>query len=74
MIKINREHLGKFGRSSYGYVYTVKYGVVLSFNLETLEYQGVETYFNPYNVGKVYMEAERKLGELYAKGIIEIYD
>lgn len=74
MIKINMEHLAKFGKGSFGYYYNVSYGVVLSFNFDTLEYQGVETYFNPYNVGKVYQEAERKLGELYAKGIIEIYD
>ena len=43
MIKINMEHLAKFGKGSFGYYYNVSYGVVLSFNFDTLEYQGVET-------------------------------
>lgn len=73
MIKIKEEYLNRFTRTMNGYHYIVCYGVYLSFNYE-LEYQGVETYFNPFNIGKVYQEAERKLGELYAKGLVEFYD
>ena len=73
MIRINKEYLNRFTRTINGYHFIVSYGVYLSFNNE-LEYQGVETYFNPFNIGKVYQEAERKLGELYAKGLLEIYD
>lgn len=74
MIKINSEYVNRFGKNQYGYTYLVSYGVFLSFNFETFEYQGVETIFNPFNIGKVYQEAERKLGELYAKGLIDIYE
>ena len=73
MIKINKLYLNRFTRTINGYNYIVNYGVYLSFNKE-LEYQGVETYYNPYNIGKVYQQCERKLGELYAKGLVDIYE
>lgn len=73
MIKIKEEYLNRFTKTQCGYGYMVYYGVYLSFNYD-LEYQGVETYFNPVNIGKCYQEAERKLGELYAKGLVEFYD
>lgn len=73
MIRINKEYLNRFTRTINGYNYIVCYGVCLSFNKD-LEYQGVETYYNPFNINKVYQEAERKLGELYAKGLVDIYE
>lgn len=74
MIKINKEYIDRFGKGSYGYYYKVSYNVYLSFDYDTLEYIGVETYQNPFNIGKCYQEAERKLGELYAKGLVDIYE
>lgn len=74
MIRIKEEYLNYFGKGTYGYYYQVKYDTYLSFDYETLEYIGVETYHNPFNIAKCYQEAERKLGELYSKGLIDIYD
>ena len=44
-MKINKIHLDKFKRFSYGYMYMVKRGVFLLFDLDTLEYKGVYTLF-----------------------------
>lgn len=74
MIKINKDYLRLFGKGSYGYYYKISYNAYLSFDYDTLEYIGVETYQNSFNIGKCYQEAERKLGELYSKGIIDIFD
>lgn len=50
-MKINRIHLDKFKRFSYGYMFMVKRGVFLLFDLDTLEYKGVYTLF-PYKEDK----------------------
>ena len=50
-MKINKIHLDKFKRFSYGYMYMVKRGVFLLFDLNTLEYKGVFTLF-PYKEDK----------------------
>ena len=44
-MKINKIHLDKFKRFSYGYMYMVKRGVFLLFDLNTLEYKGVYALF-----------------------------
>ena len=50
-MKINKIHLDKFKKFSYGYMYMVKRGVFLLFDLNTLEYKGVFTLF-PYKEDK----------------------
>ena len=50
-MKINKIYLDKFKKFSYGYMYMVKRGVFLLFDLNTLEYKGVYTLF-PYKEDK----------------------
>lgn len=40
-MKINKIHLEKFKRFSYGYMFMVKRGVFLLFDKDTLEYKGI---------------------------------
>ena len=59
-MKINKIHLDKFKRFSYGYMYMVKRGVFLLFDLNTLEYKGVFTLF-PYKEDKEVTDTIDKL-------------
>ena len=59
-MKINKIHLDKFKRFSYGYMYMVKRGVFLLFDLNTLEYKGVFTLF-PYKEDKEVTDVIDKL-------------
>ena len=59
-MKINKIHLDKFKRFSYGYMYMVKRGVFLLFDLNTLEYKGVYTLF-PYKEDKEVTDTIDKL-------------
>ena len=59
-MKINKIHLDKFKRFSYGYMYMVKRGVFLLFDLDTLEYKGVYTLF-PYKEDKEVTDTIDKL-------------
>ncbi len=46
IMKINKIYLDKFKRFSYGYMFMVKRGVFLLFDLDTLEYKGIFTVYN----------------------------
>ena len=59
-MKINKIHLDKFKRFSYGYMFMVKRGVFLLFDLDTLEYKGVYTLF-PYKEDKEVTDTIDKL-------------
>lgn len=59
-MKINKIHLDKFKRFSYGYMYMIKRGVFLLFDLDTLEYKGVYTLF-PYKEDKEVTDTIDKL-------------
>lgn len=45
-MRINKIHIEKFKRFSYGYMFMVKKGVFLLFDKDTLEYKGIFTMFN----------------------------
>ena len=45
-MKINKIYLDKFKKFSYGYMFMVKKGVFLLFDLYTLEYKGIFTVYN----------------------------
>lgn len=45
-MKINKIYLDKFKKFNYGYMYMVKKGVFLLFDLDTLEYKGLFTVYN----------------------------
>ena len=45
-MKINKIYLDKFKKFSYGYMFMVKRGVFLLFDLDTLDYKGIFTVYN----------------------------
>ena len=45
-MRINKIYLDKFKKFSYGYMFMVKRGVFLLFDLDTLEYKGIFTIYN----------------------------
>lgn len=59
-MKINKIHLDKFKRFSYGYMFMVKRGVFLLFDLDTLEYKGIFTVYN-YKEDKVLEDVINRL-------------
>ncbi|MBQ1551526.1 MAG: hypothetical protein IIZ67_05420 [Bacilli bacterium] len=59
-MKINRQHLDKFKKFSYGYMYLVKRGVFLLFDKETLEYKGIYMLY-PYKEDQEFNELINKL-------------
>lgn len=71
MIKINYCYLDKFKRSSYGYLFPVSKGVYLSFDRNSLEYSGIQTFYNSayYPVSK----GDKVLERLMCLGYIELY-
>lgn len=40
-MKINKIHLDKFKKFSYGYLFMIKRGIFLLFDKDTLEYKGI---------------------------------
>lgn len=67
-MKINKIHLDKFKRFSYGYMFMVKRGVFLLFDKETLEYKGIFTMFN-YKEDK---ELDDTINRLIALDYLEV--
>lgn len=45
-MRINKLHLNRFKKFSYGYMFMVKRGVFLLFDKDTLEYKGIFTVYN----------------------------
>lgn len=67
-MKINKIHLEKFKRFSYGYMFMVKRGVFLLFDKDTLEYKGIFTMFN-YKEDK---ELDDTINRLIALDYLEV--
>ena len=67
-MKINKIHLDKFKRFSYGYMFMVKRGVFLLFDLDTLEYKGIFTVYN-YKEDK---DLEDTINRLVALDYLEV--
>ena len=67
-MKINKIHLDKFKRFSYGYMFMVKRGVFLLFDKDTLEYKGIFTMFN-YKEDK---DLENTINRLIALDYLEV--
>ena len=59
-MKINKIYIDRFKKFKYGYMYMVKKGVFLLFDLDTLEYKGLFTLF-PYIEDKDYICTVDKL-------------
>ena len=67
-MKINKIHLEKFKKFSYGYMFMVKKGVFLLFDKNTLEYKGIFTMFN-YKEDK---ELDDTINRLIALDYLEV--
>lgn len=67
-MRINKIHIEKFKRFSYGYMFMVKKGVFLLFDKDTLEYKGIFTMFN-YKEDK---ELDDTINRLIALDYLEV--
>jgi hypothetical protein len=70
LIIINKNHLNLFKRLHKEYIYPVSKGIYLAFDIDTLEYLGVEMFYLASN--KVYELADEKLKQLVALDILEL--
>ncbi len=69
-MRINKIYIDKFKKYSYGYMYMIKRGVFLLFDLNSLEYKGVLNMI-PYSEMKdVYQTIEK----LVALDLLEVED
>lgn len=67
-MKINKIHLNRFKKFSYGYMFMVKRGVFMLFDKDTLEYKGIFNMF-PYKEDK---ELEDLVNKLIALDYLEV--
>lgn len=70
MIIINKNHLDLFKRLKREYLYYVKNGVYLAFDIETLEYIGNEIFYLAPR--EVFKTCDEKVNQLLALDILEI--
>ena len=70
MIVINKNYLNLFKKLKREFIYPVKQGIYLAFDIDTLEYLGVEMfYLAPNNVSKI---CDDKLKLLLSLDILEM--
>lgn len=69
LIIINKNYLNLFKKLKREYIYPVKQGIYLAFDIDTLEYLGVEMFYLASN--SVYIVCDNKLEQLLSLGIIE---
>lgn len=70
MIMINKNHLPLFKKLKREYIYYVQNGIYLAFDLDTLEYIGVEMFYSASN--KIYSICDEKVKQLLALDILEL--
>lgn len=70
MIIINKNHLSLFKKLKREYLYYVQNGVYLAFDLNTLEYIGVEMFYLAPD--KIYSVCDDKINQLLSLDILEI--
>lgn len=71
MIRINREYISRFKFYRYEYLYPISKGIWLAFDKDTLEYIGVELFYQPKTT--YYLKQSDELVEtLINKNILEM--
>lgn len=70
MIIANKNHLNLFKKLKREYIYPVQNGIYLAFDIDTLEYIGVEMFYLASN--KVYKICDDKLKQLLSLDILEL--
>lgn len=72
MIVINRGYLDLFYKTKTSYLYMVNRGIYLSFDINTLEYKDIETFYIPFDYVSYQKDCDYTLNRLISKGICEI--
>ena len=70
MIQINNTQLHRFKKNRIEYLYMVSKGIYLAFDINTLEYIGIEMFYLPKNQRLVDKVCDTKLNELISKDIL----
>lgn len=70
LILINKNHLNLFKKLKREYIYYVQNGIFLAFDIDTLEYVGVEMFYLVSD--KVLSECDEKVKQLLALDILEL--
>lgn len=70
MIQINTNYINRFKKTRCEYLYMVSKGIYLAFDIESLEYIGIEMFYLPKNQRLVDKECDNKLNELISKDIL----
>lgn len=70
MIQINTNHLHRFKKNRIEYLYMVSQGIYLAFDIDSLEYKGIEMFYFPNDIKLIEKECDTKLNELISKDIL----
>lgn len=70
MIQINKNHINRFKKIRCEYLYMVSKGIYLAFDIESLEYIGIEMFYLPHNQKIVDKLCDNKLNDLISKDIL----
>lgn len=72
MIQINKNQLHRFKKLNCEYLYMVSKGIYLAFDIESLEYIGIEMFYLPKNPKIVDKLCDIKINELISKDILMV--
>lgn len=70
LILINKNHLNLFKKLKREYIYYVQNGIFLAFDIDTLEFVGVEMFYSVSD--KVLLECGEKINQLLSLDILEL--
>lgn len=70
MIQINNTQLHRFKKTRLEYLYQVSKGIYLAFDIDSLEYIGIEMFYFPNDIKLIEKECDNKLNELISKNIL----
>lgn len=70
MIQINNTQLHRFKKTHCEYLYMVSKGIYLAFDIESLEYIGIEMFYLPHDPNIIDKQCDNKLNELISKDIL----
>jgi hypothetical protein len=70
MIKINPNQLHRFKKTRCEYWYMVSKGIYLAFDIDSLEYIGIELFYLPHDPKLIDKVCNDKLNDLISKDIL----
>lgn len=72
MIQINNTQLHRFKKTRCEYLYMVSKGIYLAFDIESLEYIGIEMFYLPHDPKIIDKQCDNKLNDLISKDILMV--